>query len=338
MNSPSNASTDRFGDPRKSALAAWLGGHIEAPFRFESAAADASFRRYFRVYCAKGTLIAMDAPPPWEDVRPFVRISGLLADAGVQAPRILAADLDLGFLLLTDLGPRTYLEVIDDSNADTLMLAAIETLVRWQTASRPGVLPPYDTALLRGELALFPDWYVARHLGVRLTTAEQATWDSIGALLIDAALGQGQVFVHRDYMPRNLMPGNPGPGVLDFQDAVFGPVTYDLASLLRDAFISFAPPQIETWARAYWTQARQARLPVATDWERFWRGLALMGAQRHLKVLGIFARLNYRDGKPRYLAETPRFLGYLHAAATSVLELTPLGELLYSLHARAAVR
>ncbi len=321
-------------DSRLAALTAWLADRL-AGFTLEPASADASFRRYFRVFHAGGTLIAMDAPPPQEDCRPFVHVAGLLHAAGLNAPQVLAADVERGFLLLSDLGSHTYLEIITGDNADALMTDAIGALVRWQAASRPGVLPPCDAALLGRELDLFPDWYVGRHLGLAFTPAQSATWQAVRGLLIHRALSQAPVFVHRDYMPRNLMPGTEGPGVLDFQDAVYGPVSYDVSSLLRDAFVSWPDERARRWLGDYWRQARAAGIAVPASFEQFATDCDFMGTQRHLKVLGIFARLNYRDGKPRYLAETPRFVGYIEAAAARTPELAPLAGLLADLHARA---
>jgi len=321
-------------DPRLAALTAWLADRL-AGFTLEPASADASFRRYFRVFHVGGTLIAMDAPPPQEDCRPFVHVAGLLHAAGLNAPQVVAADVERGFLLLSDLGSHTYLEIITGDNADALMTDAIGALVRWQAASRPGVLPPYDSALLGRELDLFPDWYVARHLGLAFRPAEAATWQAMRALLIKRALAQSPVFVHRDYMPRNLMPGTDGPGVLDFQDAVYGPVSYDISSLLRDAFLSWPDERARRWLGDYWQRARSAGIAVPASLAQFETDCDFMGTQRHLKVLGIFARLNYRDGKPRYLAETPRFVGYIEAAAARTPELAPLAGLLADLHARA---
>lgn len=325
-------------DPRFAALRAWLGERL-AGFALEPASADASFRRYFRATYDGGTVIAMDAPPRHEDCRPFVHVAGLLRDAGLNAPAVLAADLERGFLLLTDLGFRTYLDVLNDANADALMADAINALVRWQAASRPGELPPYDGPLLARELDLFPDWYVSRHLGREFTPAQAATWQAQRELLIERALAQSRVFVHRDFMPRNLMPaaGAPsGVGILDFQDAVYGPVSYDPTSLLRDAFVSWPAQRERQWLADYWRQARSAGVPVPEDFDAFSSDCDFMGAQRHLKVLGIFARLNYRDGKPRYLAETPRFVAYIEAGAARTPALAPLAGLLAELHRATA--
>lgn len=328
-------------DPRLQALGNWLAGVAE-PFSLDlaqwaPASSDASFRRYFRIGSrdpVHPTLIVMDAPPPQEDCRPFVHVAQLLDEAGLQAPRVLAEDLAQGFLLLTDLGNRTYLDVLNDDNARTLMREAIDALIVWQKSSRPDVLPPYDAALLRRELDLFPDWYVGKHLKTELTAQQRATLERINQLLIDNALAQPKVFVHRDYMPRNLMPGlpgTPGPGILDFQDAVYGPLTYDAISLVRDAFLSWDEERELDWLVYYWERARKAGLPVDADFGEFYRQAEWMGLQRHLKVLGIFARINYRDGKPRYLADTPRFLRYARKVADRYTPLRPLAQLLDTL-------
>ncbi|HWP94989.1 MAG TPA: phosphotransferase [Gammaproteobacteria bacterium] len=322
---------------RLHALTAWLRGQLALPeFDLEPASADASFRRYFRVRLGDRSWIAMDAPPEREDCRPFVRVAAMLRDAGLNAPEVLAMDLARGFLLLTDLGTRTYLDVLDERNADDLYGDAIDALVRWQRASRPDMLPPYDRALLRRELELFPEWYLARHLGVELSRAERATLDGIFTLLEDSALAQPQVYVHRDYMPRNLMVSDPNPGVLDFQDAVFGPVTYDILSLLKDAFLSWDEARVVAWLARYRAAARAAGIPLPAEEADFRRAFDWMGMQRHLKVLGIFARLCYRDGKRGYLEDTPRFLRYVRETGTRYREFTPLLRLLDACEVRAA--
>lgn len=299
--------------------------------------ADASFRRYFRVHDGERSYVLMDAPPPKENCPAFVKVAELLRTAGVHAPEVLAQDLARGYLLLSDLGRESYLEVLNTENADELFADAIIALIRWQRASHPGALPIYDRALLRRESNLFAEWYVTRHLGVTLTAAEQDSLDSTFSLLEDSALAQPQVFVHRDFMPRNLMLSTPNPGVLDFQDALFGPITYDLATLFKDAFISWNADQIQHWRRQYWQQARGAGLPVPAfgDLER---ACNWIGMQRHFKVLGIFARLKYRDGKSDYLKDTPRFLNYLREAAWQYREFTPLLKLLDAVedHAESA--
>ncbi|MES2937503.1 MAG: phosphotransferase [Pseudomonadota bacterium] len=298
----------------------------------QPASADASFRRYLRVQCDNGgSLIIMDAPPDKENCRPFVKVAGLMADAGLHVPRVLAWDEPQGFMLLSDLGRQTMIEAVDRDNpmANTrLYQRAIDALIAWQAASRPGVLPPYDEALLARELALFPDWYLARHRGVELQGAARETLDAQFALIVRNNLAAPAVYVHRDFMPRNLMmpadPAEPRLGVLDFQDAVHGPITYDIACLMRDAFLSWDEEFVLDVTVRYWERAQKAGLPVNTDFGEFYRAVEWMGLQRHLKVAGIFARLTLRDGKPRYLADTPRFIGYIRATATRYRELAPL--------------
>ena len=272
----------------------------------------------------------MDAPPQQEDCRPFIQIAGLLRQAGLNAPAVLAQDLEQGFLLLTDLGATTYLEALQhqDADADTLFGAATDALISWQLASRPGVLPPYDAALLQRELDLFPDWYLARHLGLTLAPQQRAQLERMFAVILKSNLAQPAVYVHRDYMPRNLMLSAPNPGILDFQDAVYGPVSYDIASLVRDAFISWEEERALDWIVRYWDKARRAGLPVGADFGDFYRDLEWMGLQRHLKVLGIFARIRHRDGKPGYIEDAPSFLNYVRDVATRYNALGPLAQLL----------
>ncbi|MGD9843059.1 MAG: aminoglycoside phosphotransferase family protein [Steroidobacteraceae bacterium] len=289
-----------------------------------AASADASFRRYFRIRQDDKTFIVMDAPPDKEDVRPFVKVAKLLHAAGVHVPQVLAEDVANGYLLLTDLGAQTFLDVLNEDNADALFSTAIDALIQWQLASQPNVLPVYDDALLRRELSLFPDWYIAKHLQVALDSKQQTSLQTMFELIISTNLAQASVFVHRDYMPRNLMMSNPNPGVLDFQDAVYGPISYDVASLFRDAFISWPEAQVIDWAARYWERARDAGLPMPQDFGQFYRDLEWMGLQRHLKVLGIFARINYRDGKPKYLADTPRFINYVRQVGERYDALRPL--------------
>jgi len=321
-------------DDRRSSLERWLRQTLASEpggehFSLTPASEDASFRRYFRATLADGrSFIVMDAPPDKEDSRPFVHVAKLLAQAGVHAPQVHAADLGAGFLLLSDLGTRLYLAELPQGNADTLMRDATDALIRWQLATRPNELPPYDEALLRRELNLFPDWYLARHRKVTLTRAQGEALEGIFAALVRSALAQPAVYVHRDYMPRNLMVSDPNPGVLDFQDAVIGPISYDMVSLTRDAFLSWQEERVLDWTVRYWEKARRASLPVPADFAEFWRAYEWMGLQRHLKVLGIFARINYRDGKPKYLEDTPRFLAYARAVAKRYGELAPLLRLL----------
>ena len=314
-------------DARRAAVERWVAGQLPgAQFPLQPASEDASFRRYWRAHVAGGrSYVVMDAPPDKEDCRPFVHVAGLLRAAGVNAPEIFAQDLASGFLLLGDLGNTTYLQALDAQNAPRLFSDATDALIRWQLATRAGELPPYDEALLRREMNLFPEWYVAKHLK---KTVNEERLESIFALLVKSALAQPVVYVHRDYMPRNLMVCEPNPGVLDFQDAVLGPITYDVVSLFRDAFLSWDEEQVLDWTVRYWEKAKKAKLPVHADFADFWQAFEWMGLQRHLKVLGIFARINYRDGKPKYLADTPRFLAYARGVTQRYHALAPLGRLL----------
>ncbi|MES0872696.1 phosphotransferase [Sinimarinibacterium sp. HSW-8] len=306
-----------------------------ADARFAPASADASFRRYFRIEHGAQSWIVMDAPPERENLAPFIRVGALMQAAGLHVPKILAEDRAQGLLLLDDLGRHTYLQVLNADNADALMADAIDALIRWQCASRPGVLPIYDEALLRRELDLFADWYVGRELG-RTLDAQQRGWlRETERRLLDSALAQPRVWVHRDYMPRNLMLSDPNPGVLDFQDAVEGPISYDLASLMRDAFVSWPAERIDAWMRLYWERARGAGLPVGDDFSEFRRAADWMALQRHLKVIGIFARICHRDGKPHYLADVPRFIGYVRELGAHYAEMAPLLRLFDSLDLHA---
>ena len=307
----------------------WLTGQLPGrSFSLALASADASFRRYFRVTLPDATLIVMDAPPEYEDCRPFVQVAGLMATAGLHVPAILAHDLARGFLLLSDLGSTTYLAALNDNNADGLFRDATDALIRWQLASRDGVLPLYGEALLRRELDLFPEWYLQRHLGLELDVRQRQSLDAVFRLILSNNLAQPRTYVHRDYMPRNLMLTEPNPGVLDFQDAVYGPITYDVASLFKDAFVSWDEQRVLDWTIRYWERARLAGLPVNSDFGEFYRDCEWMGLQRHLKVLGIFARICHRDGKPAYVKDTPRFLGYVRAVAGRYASLSPLLRLL----------
>lgn len=315
-------------------LQAWIKTALHLPMvRLEPAAADASFRRYFRVQGADSTFIVMDAPPEHEDCRPFVQVAALLRAAGVHAPEVFAQDLQRGFLLLGDLGRQSYLEALNADNADDLFGDALAALIRWQCASRPGVLPAYERTVLCRELQLFPEWYLQRHCGLTLTAPEHAVLEASFRLLEDSALAQPRVYVHRDYMPRNLIVSAPNPGVLDFQDALYGPLTYDVATLFRDAFVSWDAERIHAWRRRYWQQARAAGLPVP-EFGEFGRACDWMGMQRHLKVLGIFARLWHRDGKSNYVKDTPRFMNYLRETGGRYHEFTPLLKLLDSMAER----
>jgi len=301
------------------------------PSLLTAASSDASFRRYFRWEGNGRSFIVMDAPPPQENCKPFVDIAALLATSGINVPKIYAQDLERGFLLLNDLGNQTYLDVIDGENADALFGDAIDALLAYQQLPMDAPLPSYDVALLRRELELFPEWYVGRELNVALTEAQQQSWQRASSLLIDSALAQPKVLVHRDFMPRNLMHSEPNPGVLDFQDAVYGPVTYDITCLFKDAFLSWPLERVDAWLQGYWQAARTLGIPVQPAFEDFLRASDLMGVQRHLKVIGIFARICHRDGKPRYLADVPRFFAYIEAVLARRPELADLGQLLASL-------
>jgi aminoglycoside/choline kinase family phosphotransferase len=299
------------------------------------ASADASSRRYFRVDGQAGSMIVMDAPEQAEGVERFVRIAGFVAGAALHGPQVVASDAPQGFVLMTDLGTTPYLDALAQATprqADTLMRDAVQALVCWQDGIDGAALPPYDEALLMRELQLFPQWCVEREHGVTWGEPERAAWERTCRLLVDSALAQPKVAVHRDWMPRNLMVADPNPGILDFQDAVHGPVTYDMASLLRDAFVSWDEEREIDWAARYWEQARRAGHfgddAMADDFGEFWRALEWMGLQRHLKVLGIFCRLKHRDGKPRYAQDLPRFFGYAMKTAVRYRPLEPLLALL----------
>lgn len=331
-------------DARLDALAAWL-RRYEAHYGLDlatlaPASADASFRRYFRLSSAGGhgaTLIAVDAPPP-EKCREFADIAGMLAKAGIHAPRVLECDLEHGFMLVTDLGTTPYIHALDPNDplaARPLFRDALDTLIRWQLSSREGVLPPFDEAFMRREMELMPEWYIGRHLNRPVDESARGVLDRTWALLIASARAQPQVYMLRDFMPRNLMICEPNPGVLDFQDAVHGPITYDVASLLRDAFLSWDEEfELDCFAY-YWERARKAGLPVDADFGEFYRQIEWMGLQRHIKVLGLFARLNYRDGKPRYLDDLPRFLGYVRKVAQRYRPLAPFARLIDELDGHA---
>lgn len=326
-------------DPRLALLLPWLTTLTTPavdPASLRPASADASFRRYFRVTGANeggaDTFVVMDAPPPQEDVRPFIQVADLFAGTGVSVPQVLAQDVEQGFLLLTDLGSTTYLQQLNADTAHKLYLDAIDALVQVQRHSRPGVLPEYDRALLAQELELFPQWYVGRHLQATLTPEQQTQLQQAFDVLLANAQAQPQVFVHRDYHSRNLMVlGAGNPGILDFQDAVYGPITYDLVSLLRDAYIEWDEEMVLDWAIRYWEKARQAGLPVNPDIDAFYRDFEFMGLQRHLKVLGIFARLYHRDSKDAYLQDLPLVMEYARKTARRYKELGPLSRLLDTL-------
>lgn len=309
--------------------------------RVEPASADASFRRYFRVFSDHGSHIVMDAPPTHEDCRPWLHVARLFRAAGANTPEILAENLAEGFLLISDLGSTTYLSALTEDTADQMYRDANAALVKIQLASRRGELPPYDEALLRRELDLFPDWYLTRHLGVNLSNDQRQVMEDTFRRILANNLAQPQVYVHRDWHSRNLMltpTGNPddNPGVIDFQDAVCGPITYDLASLYKDAYIRWDEERVLDWTVRYWQAARKAGLPVRADFGDFYRDFEWMGVQRHIKVLGIFARLCHRDGKDGYLKDMPLVMDYLRRACQRYNGLGDFLRLLDQIEGKAA--
>jgi len=339
MSTPDAPLSVSWADPaRQSLFEQWLDGltpgHRLLPQTLRLASADASFRRYLRLDTDAGeTRIVMDAPPDKENCQPFVQVAALIQAAGLRPPEVLDWQRQQGFMLLSDLGDQTMMSAIDAERPEAnlaLYLQAVDTLVQWQKASRPGELPLYDGALLRRELSLFPDWYLAQHKGLVVEGKVRETLDKTFDLIVQRNLAAPSVYVHRDFMPRNLMLpfGSPQLGVLDFQDAVYGPLTYDIASLMRDAFLSWEEDFVLDITIRYWEKARKAGLMDFQDWHSdfgaFYRAVEWMGLQRHLKVAGIFARLTLRDGKPKYLADAPRFIAYIRATASRYRELTPL--------------
>ncbi|MCR8922312.1 phosphotransferase [Dasania sp. GY-MA-18] len=322
-------------DKRQQALEQWASSQLGQPVVGVPASTDASFRRYFRYTLAdQRSVIGMDAPPDTENNPAFVDIAQRLAQAGLTVPEIIAYEQAQGFLLLSDLGTQTYLQAINADNAQVLMSDAIQALVTMQTHTASAGLPAYDEALLSKELALFPEWYIGRHLNEHLSPAAKAEisslFNTLSQQLLTNISAQGRVFVHRDYMPRNLMlsDAESKPAIIDFQDAVYGPVSYDPICLFKDAFISWPEPQVQAWLQQYWQQAVAAQLPVAAQFEDFLTDCDYMGVQRHLKVLGIFARIHYRDGKPQYLQDAPRFIAYLQTVSERRPELSSLTSLL----------
>jgi len=313
-------------------LTDWLHQQIsDTSFNLAPASADASFRRYFRVTFNDGqTRIVMDAPPPQEDCRPFVCVAKLFDLASTHVPHIYAQDLEQGFLLLSDLGNTTYLQALEQGThaANELYGAATDALIRIQLASRENELPLYDEALLLREMRLFPDWYIAKHLNTTLDEKQSAKLDTVFQRILQNNLAQPRVYVHRDFHSRNLMVADPNPGILDFQDAVYGPITYDLVSLFKDAYIRWEEAEILDWLIRYWEKARKAGLPVHQDFADFYRDYEWMGVQRHIKILGIFARLYHRDGKESYLNDMPLVMDYLRRACARYIDLKPLLNLL----------
>ena len=341
MSTPAIPTPVRWADPtRQAAFDAWL-ARIATPQGLDPAtlrlaSADASFRRYFRIDGRAGTRIVMDAPPPQENVGAFVHVAGMLDAADLHAPQIFEADLAHGFLLLADLGDELYLNALQHcvetgatARRDALMRDAIRALVQWQSHADPSSLPVYDERFLRRELALFPEWCVQTECGMHWSADETATWQVACDMLVASALAQPRVAMLRDYMPRNLMvTAERNPGILDFQDAVQGPISYDIASLLRDAFLSWDEEIEIDWAVRYWQAARKAGLDLPDDFGEFWRQLEWMGLQRHLKILGLFCRLKHRDAKPAYAGDLPRFYAYAHKVASRYNVLRPLSRLL----------
>ena len=325
-------------DARLARLRQWTASVLPEPLlELTTASADASFRRYFRAVTASGSHVVMDAPPSHEDCRPYLHVARLLRAAGANTPEILAENLGEGFLLLSDFGNITYLMALDDATADGLYRDANAELVKIQAASRPGELPDYDAELLMREMRLFPDWYVARHLGAELSPEQQATLETTFQAVLANNLAQPKVYVHRDWHSRNLMvTEQDNPGVLDFQDAVYGPITYDLVSIYKDAYISWDEERVLDWVIRYWQAARQAGLPVQDDFGAFYRDYEWMGVQRHIKVLGIFARLYHRDGKAGYLKDMPLVMSYLRKACERYVALHPFLNLLDALEGRTA--
>ena len=337
---------------RQLACISWLEAlaqtHGLVPSSLRIASADASFRRYLRVDTQAGaSLIVMDAPPDKENCEPFVKVAKLMQLAGLKAPEVLAWHEAQGFMLLTDLGDQTMMSAIDVKNPQAnhaLYMQAVDALIAWQLSSKAGVLPPYDEALLNRELSLFPDWYLAQHRQIDIQGKMRNTLDSTFKMLVTRNLASPSVFVHRDFMPRNLMMptgSDAALGVLDFQDAVYGPVTYDVASLMRDAFLTWEEDFVLDVTIRYWEKARKAGLLDFEDWHQdfgvFYRAVEWMGLQRHLKVAGIFARLTLRDGKEKYLADAPRFIAYIRSTAARYIELRPLLRLIEEVEGKDGV-
>jgi len=319
---------------RQQQLTDWLSSLFPSqPFTLAPASADASFRRYFRATFGDGsTRVVMDAPPQHENCEPFLHIGKLFEQAGTHVPHVYAQDLTQGFLLLSDLGNTTYLQALQTESPKQLYTAATDALIKIQLASKPDELPPYDQALLRRELDLFPEWYIGKHLGVTLNDKQKAKLEEVFQRILANNLAQPCVYVHRDYHSRNLMVSEPNPGILDFQDAVYGPITYDLASLFKDAYVKWEEADIIDWLIQYWEKARKAGLPVREDFGDFYRDYEMMGVQRHIKVLGIFARLYHRDGKDGYLKDMPLVMEYLHKVCERYIDLKPLLNILLELN------
>lgn len=325
--------------PRIDHLNHWLTSQLQdTPFTLRPASADASFRRYFRVIPDDGraSLIVMDAPPEHEDCRPWLAVATLFGDAGVHVPAVIAADVEQGFILMSDLGDTTYLKAMSADNAAALYADALGSLAAIQRTSRAGVLPEYSRDMLLREMRLFDEWYVTRHKGLALDDSDRTMLEAIYAQIVAVNLAEPQVFVHRDYHSRNLMylPGQRNPGIIDFQDAVYGPVSYDLVSLLKDAYIYWEEDFTLDQLIRYWQVARTLGIPVRADFSDFHRDFEWMGVQRHLKILGIFARLSHRDGKHAYLDDMPLIMDHLRRSCARYIDLKPLLRLLDRLEPR----
>jgi aminoglycoside/choline kinase family phosphotransferase len=324
-------------DLRLSALHTWLSQLSEFNLNvasMEIASADASFRRYFRIWDQEQrSFIVMDAPPPAEDVKPFIQIDQLFASLNLSVPKIFAQEIEQGFLLLSDFGNTMYSHVLNHDSAHKLYMDAIDSLILLQNQSQPDVLPEYDREFLLRELQLFPEWYLEKHCGAQLTDKQKATINQVFDALLANIMAQPQVFVHRDFHSRNLMVLERGnPGIIDFQGALYGPITYDLVSLLRDAYIQWDEEMVLDWAIRYWEKAKRAGLPVQTDIDEFYRDFEFMGLQRHIKILGIFARLAIRDGKEQYLNDIPVVLEYVRKALGRYNNLIPLMRIMDEIH------
>lgn len=327
-------------EQRRQALLSWLASLNQQGLKLDSmrpASADASFRQYYRIDTANGgSLIAVDAPPATENSQAFIKMANLLKDINLTVPKVLEHDLDQGFMLVTDLGTNTYGQILNSDNSHKLYMDAIDALVLLQVQSQPDVLPEYDRPFILRELNIFKEWYINKHLAVTLSDTQATTLDKVFEHLTASALAQPQVYMHRDYHSRNLMWMDKGnPGILDFQDAVYGPITYDLVSLLRDAYVQWDEEIVLDWAIRYWEKARRAGLPVAPDIDSFYRDFEWMGLQRHLKILGIFARLSHRDGKHHYLGDIPTVMEYVRKTSHRYKELVPLLRLLDELEDNA---
>lgn len=321
-------------DLRLEQLKVWLNDNKITYQDIAPASADASFRRYFRITDAEKTFIVMDAPPEKEDCKPFVDIAKLLFDFGLNVPQILQQDLEQGFLLLSDLGNTVFLSELNNKTVDEMYGSAMKSLLLMQKNKKPN-LPAYDETLLRNELNLFPDWYLAKQLKISVSAEQKEVLEQTFEILIKNALEQPQVCVHRDYHSRNLMVNknnSDAPGVIDFQDAVIGAVTYDLVSLLKDCYINWPRQKIEEWVKYFHTEAESLGIINGVSFDKFLRWFDLMGLQRHIKVAGIFSRLKHRDGKTGYLKDIPRTMDYVFDVLERYPEFKPLQKLLREIH------